>query len=231
MHMRGLLLSGIALIALTACGSAPYGDADHSKDPVPHEDGPPPSGPSAGSTPTGSPAKSGGTPGAPSGSSGGPTPAPTSTSTAPPPDVPIPPNGKVVIQESFASGSTTFSIDKGTLTFVGTGSTKAARLCADAAGAGSISAAIGPVQAGTYTLSALVREDPSAPASKWMLDATSYTPAPATQSAQGTLAASPTRIVKTSVVGSAFSTTFAVSLGTAPTTCMLVDEIRVIYTP
>jgi hypothetical protein len=86
--------------------------------------------------------------------------------------------------------------------------------------------------AGTYTISANVKSDPKAPAVIWQLDTTSFTPTPKHEGDQGQLGESATMVTSTvSVPIGTYDVTFAVKLGTAPNTCMIVDDIKVMYVP
>jgi hypothetical protein len=206
----------IAAIALgvQACGT-PYAEKD-----------PGPEGTDAPGQADGVPAPVSNSP-KPSGTSE-PTPAAPTPSTSPPTNPA--PAGNVILHETF-SGTSVFKVDKGALTIVPAAAGSSGRICADATGVGSITATIGPIQAGTYVISADVKADPAAPASQWKLDATTYTPTPSSKTDQGALASSMKTVTQTTVVGSAFSTTFSVLLGTAPNTCMIVSDIRVTFAP
>jgi hypothetical protein len=129
-----------------------------------------------------------------------------------------------------------FTLTEGDLNVVTHNVGQVGRLCAGPSGRGSIEAQVGHVLAGTYTITADVKKDPNLPASSWLLDATTYdvvpTETPTITGIDGPLEAVPQTITKTVVVGgNAVSTTFAVRLGTEPSTCMLLEDIRVVYRP
>jgi hypothetical protein len=136
-----------------------------------------------------------------------------------------------MLLEKF-DGTPVFTAKQGTLTVVPKGTAKVGRVCADSTGTGSIEATLGPVAAGTYTISAIVEQDTTAPAQTWTVEATSYSPGPDTKKNQGDLGLSVTNVKSTVQVSSgAFAAVFAVRLGTTPGACMLVDHIRVVKAP
>ena len=125
-------------------------------------------------------------------------------------------------------GAPTFEAIAGTLTVVPVGAGQAGRVCANAVGLGHIEAKIGPVAAGTYHVAANVRQDAAAPGRTWTVEATSWTLGPDTQKTQGDLAPTVKLVTATVVVPSgAFAASFAIKMGSASGTCMLVDDIRV----
>lgn len=215
MSRRWSRLIVVGVSAALGCGGNPYGE---ERLPDGNKTAPDPQTSGAAAAPSG-PAQGGSTP---SGSTpGGSTPA-NSTSTA----------SEVVLAEDF-EGAPKFSVAHGTLTLVPnpTGG-RMGRVCMDASGSGAIEAKIGPSQPGTYVFSASVRADPEAPAVKWSLEATHFAPAPIRATNDGALSAIAETVSTTKVVASApFTSKFAVLLGLAPGTCMLVDDIRVVRTP
>lgn len=212
----------MAFATLSAgCLPKPYGEGDLPGEPVDSQE---PGAPTTPSTPSGGGA-TGPTGGATTGPSGG-----TSGTNVPAPGPVLEP-GEAMIVETF-DGTPFFTAKQGTLAVVAKGAGQAGRVCADTAGIGGIEATIGPVSAGTYTITASVQQDTSAPAKTWTVEATSWAPGPDTRKNQGNLAVG-TKSVKSTVQvpSGAFAATFAVRLGTTPGTCMLVDDIRVVKAP
>jgi hypothetical protein len=220
----------VAFAALSVgCLPKPYGEGDPPSDPVDTEEPGAPAGQrttgaSNASGATGTSGSSSSTSGAASGSSGA-----ASGSTTTPPPVLEP--GQEMIFEKF-EGTLAFAAKRGTLTVVAKGAGKAGRVCADGAGIGGIEATLGPVAAGTYTVTASVQQDTSAPGNTWTVEATSYAPGPDTHKNEGALAPSVKSVKSTvQVPGGAFAAVFAVRIGTTPGTCMLVDDIRIVKAP
>ncbi len=219
----------IAFAALTGCLPPPYTETDpQPEEPTDSQDPPaakgiPTTGGGAGSTPTGG-GSSGSIP-TTGGSSGTPSPAPSSST---PPPGPVLEPGQEMIFERF-EGTLAFAAKQGTLTVVPSATGKAGRICADSAGIGKIEWSLGPPSAGTYTVTASVRQDTSAPGNTWAVDATSWTLGPDTRTNQGDLAPTVKSVKSTVQVPSgAFAATFGLRIGTTPNMCMLVDDIRVV---
>jgi hypothetical protein len=216
----------VAFVALSVgCLPKPYGESDPPEEPGDSQEpgAPVSAGNAAGGGATGktSAPTGGGGGGSSGGSSGAPAPAPG----------PVLEPGEEMLFEKF-DGTPVFTAKQGTLAVVPKGPAKAGRVCADAAGIGSIEATIGPVSAGTYTISASVQQDTSAPGNTWTVEATSYSPGPDTRKNEGTLATTVKSVKSTVQVSSgAFAAVFAVRLGTTPGTCMLVDSVRVVKAP
>lgn len=140
--------------------------------------------------------------------------------------------GKVISNETFDGNGTSWDLTRGTLTVVDENGERMGRLCADQGGRGELKKDVQPVDSGTYVLSARVRVDPSAPATKWTLSSLSWVPEPLSQENEGQLGSTFETVSTTQVVQSgAFQSTFAVQLGIAAGTCMLVDDIRVVHKP
>lgn len=233
MRAQGALIGVfVAFTALSVgCLPKPYSEGDPPGEPGDSEDMAMPPAPSTTGAPgttgggaSGGVGSSGTTGGAgTTGSSGG-----TSGTTTP---APVLEPGQEMIFEKW-QGTPTFAAKLGTLTIVAKGAGKAGRVCADAAGVGSIEATIGPVAAGTYTITASVQQDTTAPGNTWTVEATSYSPGPDTRKTQGDLAPVVKSVKSTVNVSSgAFAAVFAVRLGTTPGSCMLVDDIRVVKAP
>lgn len=220
----------VAFVALSVgCLPKPYGEGDPPDEPGDSSEitttpaaGSAPAGGKPSSPTGGGASSSGGSSGSSSsGSSGAPAPSPA----------PVLEPGQEMIFEKF-EGTLVFEAKAGTLAVVPKGTGKAGRVCADGAGTGSIEATIGPVSAGTYTITASVQQDMTAPASTWTVEATSYSPGPDTRKNEGALAPTVKSVKSTVQVSSgAFAAVFAVRLGTTPGTCMLVDDIRVVKAP
>lgn len=235
MRAKGVFIGlFVAFTALSVgCLPKPYGDGEPPNEPGDSDDVVMPTAPGTGTTAGGSASgggassgttgTSGGAGAGTAGSSGG-----TSGTTTP---GPVLEPGQEMIFEKW-QGTPTFAAKLGTLTIVTKGAGKAGRVCADAAGIGSVEATIGPVAAGTYTITASVQQDSAAPGNTWTVEATSYSPGPDTRKNQGDLAASVKSVKSTVNVSSgAFAAVFAVRLGTTPGSCMLVDDIRVVKAP
>ncbi len=221
------LASSVASIA--GCGPSPYAEGQPENEPVDSRPGSPSSKGSSGAegssgTPSGSAGgtTSGGT------TSGGSTSGGSSTGGSSSGSTGALPVGDAVIIDSF-EGTPAFKAIAGTLTVVPRGAGQAGRVCADATGLGHIEASIGPVAAGTYQVTANVQQDMAAPGRTWTVEATSWAPGPDIRKTQGDLALTVKLVTSTVVVpsGGAFAATFAIKMGSATGTCMVVDDIRV----
>ena len=221
----------IAFAALSVgCLPKPYEEGDPTNDPGGESREPEAptgagtKGPSSGAGPSGSPAPAG-TTGPSGGSSGSPAPTPSSS------PGPVLEPGQELIFEKF-EGTLAFAAKQGTLTVVPRGTGKAGRVCAASTGVGGIEWMTGPPPAGTYTVTANVQQDSTAPGNTFNVEATSYSPGPDARKNQGDLAVTVTSVKSTVQVSSgAFAVVFAVRIGTTPGTCMLVDDIRVVKAP
>lgn len=222
-----------AVLAVAAfgagCAPSPYADGEPDNDPVDSRDGPTGSksgSSTSGSTPTDRPSSSSGGTGTTSGgtSTGGASGSGGTSGTSG--TLPIP-AGDPLIVDTF-DATPTFKAVTGTLTVVAKGTNQAGRICADGSGLGHIEAKIGPVSPGIYTVTANVQQDTTAPGRTWTVEATSWGFGPDTRMNQGDLASTVKQVASTVEVKSgAFAATFAVKLGAAAGTCMLVDDIRV----
>lgn len=221
------LASSLAMVG--GCGPSPYSEGQPVNEPVDSRPGSTsPGGGSGGKGSSGTASSSsGGTTGGGT-TTGGTTTGGSSSGGSSSGSTGTLPVGDAVIIDTF-EGTGAFKAIEGTLTVVPRGAGQAGRLCANAAGLGHIEASIGPVAAGTYQLTANVQQDLAAPGRTWTVEATSWAPGPDIQKAQGDLAPTVKLVTSTVIVpsGGAFAATFAVKVGSATGTCMLVDDIRV----
>lgn len=224
--------AALALAAFGAgCAPSPYADGEPDNDPVDSRDGP--TGSKGGSTTSsgspstgGPPSSSGGTGTSGGTSSGGASGTSSGGTSGTSGTMPIPAGDQLIV-DTF-DGTSTFQAVTGTLTVVTNGTNPTGRICADASGLGHIEAKIGPVSPGTYTVTANVQQDTTAPGRTWTVEATSWGFGPDTRMKQGDLAEAVKQVASTvDVMSGAFAATFAVKLGATAGTCMLVDDIRV----